>query len=93
MLKPTFLVLCALFCLSPLTSHSQQPELVDDADESDLEVVIVTGVRIGDALELDIRQVSPTGLDNGDLMRLFPGGNRNSNGPLRSLVCTLWNQV
>ena len=74
--------LVALSLLASLNSYSQQAGLTEDADESDLEVVIVTGVRIGDALQLNSSQVSPTGIDNGDLLRLFPGGNRNSNGPV-----------
>ncbi|MEJ2402428.1 MAG: TonB-dependent receptor, partial [Xanthomonadales bacterium] len=46
------------------------------------EVVVVTGVRIHDELRLESSRVAQTGLDNSDLMRMFPGGNRNANGPL-----------
>ncbi|MBT8070097.1 MAG: TonB-dependent receptor [Gammaproteobacteria bacterium] len=82
MSKTLLRALVALSLLASLNSYSQQAGLTEDADESDLEVVIVTGVRIGDALQLNSSQVSPTGIDNGDLLRLFPGGNRNSNGPV-----------
>ena len=56
--------------------------MADDNDESDIEVVVVTGVRSNDSRDLSISEVSPTGLDNSDLLRFFPGGNRNSNGPV-----------
>lgn len=82
MSKTILTVLLALFLLAPMESHSQHAGLVEDGDESDLEVVVVTGVRIGDTLQLNSSQVSPAGIDNGDLLRLFPGGNRNSNGPV-----------
>ena len=51
-------------------------------DDSGLEIVIVTGVRIHDELFLESSNVSHNGLDNSDLLRMFPGGNRNANGPL-----------
>jgi iron complex outermembrane receptor protein len=76
---------CIVFSLPAMTAHAQQTELADEAGESDLEVVVVTGVRIGDSLNLNISQVPTTGMDNGDLLRLFPGGNRNSNGPMTSI--------
>ena len=53
-----------------------------DRDESGIEVVVVTGVRSDTALEMGISEVPHTGIDNSDLLRIFPGGNRNSNGPV-----------
>jgi len=55
-------------------------------DDAGLEVVVVTGVRIRDELRLDASRVAQTGLDNSDLMRMFPGGNRNANGPLTRIA-------
>ena len=56
---------------------------VGDVDgDNRLEIVVVTGVRIGDGLVLETSQVAQSGADNSDLLRLFPGGNRNANGPL-----------
>jgi len=83
--RNSFLVLCALLSLASISPYAQSTEMADDTNEADLEVVVVTGVRIGDGLELNISQVSSTGMDNGDLLRLFPGGNRNSNGPVTSI--------
>jgi iron complex outermembrane receptor protein len=77
-----FLTLFALVSLASVTSYAQQTELADEVDESNLEVVVVTGVRSSESLELSISQVTQTGIDNSDLLRLFPGGNRNSNGPM-----------
>ncbi len=71
-----------LLLLSPFTSFAGTTEMTDDADDSDIEVVVVTGVRSNDSLDLSISEVSHTGLDNSDLLRVFPGGNRNSNGPV-----------
>ncbi len=51
-------------------------------DDSRLEIVMVTGVRISDAIELETSQVMQPGADNSDLLRMFPGANRNANGPL-----------
>jgi iron complex outermembrane receptor protein len=51
-------------------------------DDSGMEIVVVTGVRRQHEVVLQTQQVSYTGPDNSDLLRLFPGGNRNSNGPL-----------
>jgi iron complex outermembrane receptor protein len=51
-------------------------------DESGMEIVVVTGVRRQHEVVLQTQQVSYSGPDNSDLLRLFPGGNRNSNGPL-----------
>ncbi len=53
-----------------------------ESDESDIEVVVVTGVKSDADLEMSISDVSNTGTDNSDLLRYFPGGNRNSNGPV-----------
>ena len=53
-----------------------------DSDESGIEVVVVTGVRSDAGLEMGVSEVSHTGIDNSDLLRFFPGGNRNSNGPV-----------
>jgi len=50
--------------------------------EAGIEVVVVTGVKAREELELETVQVAYSALDNSDLLRLFPGGNRNSNGPL-----------
>jgi len=51
-------------------------------DESGLEVVVVTGVKSREPLMLQSSEVTQPGLDNSDVLRLFPGGNRNANGPL-----------
>ena len=77
--------LCALLSLASVSPFAHSMEVADDASETDLEVVVVTGIRVGDGLELNINQVASTGMDNGDLLRLFPGGNRNSNGPVTSI--------
>ena len=53
-----------------------------EGSEAGIEVVLVTGVRVREELALETTQVAHSGLDNSDLLRLFPGGNRNSNGPL-----------
>lgn len=66
----------------PLPITAGQAVIAGENDESDIEVVVVTGVRSEDDLDLTISQVSHTGIDNSDLLRLFPGGNRNSNGPV-----------
>jgi iron complex outermembrane receptor protein len=57
-------------------------EDVRDRDESGIEVVVVTGVRLQQDMTLNISEVARPGQDNSDLMRLFPGGNRNANGQL-----------
>ena len=80
--RRTKLTLCYLLSLGPMTGFAGATEMTGDDDESDIEVVVVTGVRSSESLELSISEVSPTGLDNSDLMRVFPGGNRNSNGPV-----------
>ncbi|MGD9265680.1 MAG: hypothetical protein PVJ71_07870, partial [Lysobacterales bacterium] len=75
--------LISLFLLSmPLALGAQQAPVEDEADDDNIEVVVVTGVRVPGVLALDGSEVSQPGIDNGDLLRLFPGGNRNSNGPL-----------
>ncbi len=79
------IALCALFSLASVSPYAQSTEVTDDTSTTDLEVVVVTGVRIGDGLELNTKLVSSAGMDNGDLLRLFPGGNRNSNGPVTSI--------
>jgi len=76
------IALFALLSFISLKSNAQQTDMADSNDETNIEVVVVTGVRSQDALELSASQVSQPGVDNGDLLRLFPGGNRNSNGPV-----------
>jgi iron complex outermembrane receptor protein len=61
-------------------AEAMETEPLEDAEG--IEIVIVTGVRLDDTLVLESSQVSQTGLDNSDLLRMFPGGNRNANGPL-----------
>jgi len=56
--------------------------LADDGGDTGIEVVVVTGMRAGTGPDLSIGEVPHTGLDNSDLLRLFPGGNRVSNGPV-----------
>ena len=68
--------------LLPMTALGATGETEQFSEEDGLEVVIVTGVRIHGDLMLQSSQIAKTGLDNSDLMRLFPGGNRNANGPL-----------
>jgi len=66
-----------------VTDISAQGEDSEQLNEDDrLEIVIVTGVRMQEDLLLETSQVAQTGLDNSDLLRMFPGGNRNANGPL-----------
>ena len=73
-----------------LLSFSTVPVVVFaiDADseqldgETGIEIVVVTGVRARENLVLENGLVAHSGPDNSDLLRLFPGGNRNSNGPL-----------
>jgi len=74
------LAIAALLLLPP--AQAQTDDTGEAAEDSDIEVVLVTGVRIHDQMVLEPSQVANTGLDNSDLMRLFPGGNRNANGPL-----------
>ena len=70
-----------ILLFAPLALAQQSP-VEDESDDSNIEVVVVTGVRVQGALALGGSEVSQPGVDNGDLLRLFPGGNRNSNGPL-----------
>ena len=74
-----FLFLVSTLLSASLFAESGETELTDD--DSRLEIVIVTGVRLRDGLVLEASQVVQTGPDNSDLMRMFPGGNRNANGP------------
>ena len=71
----------AALCLLP-SAQAQVENSGDELENSDIEVVLVTGVRIHDQMVLEPSQVAHTGLDNSDIMRMFPGGNRNANGPL-----------
>jgi iron complex outermembrane receptor protein len=66
----------------PLALAAQQAPVEDTADDDNIEVVVVTGVRLPGVMALDSSEVTQPGVDTGDLLRLFPGGNRNSNGPL-----------
>jgi iron complex outermembrane receptor protein len=70
-----------IFLLSTVV-HAQQVDTADLVDEPNIEIVIVTGVKSGDDLALRASEVTHPGVDNSDLLRLFPGGNRNSNGPV-----------
>ena len=82
MQRVTVITLLALLAVAPFTSYASGTELPEEADDSSLEMVVVTGVRSTEALELTASQVTQPGVDNSDLLRLFPGGNRNSNGPM-----------
>ncbi|MBT8040259.1 MAG: TonB-dependent receptor [Gammaproteobacteria bacterium] len=82
-MKPS--VFAGLFLTFPLlitTATADSAARGETVENSDIEVVLVTGVRIHDQMVLEPSQVAHTGLDNSDLMRMFPGGNRNANGPL-----------
>lgn len=82
-MKP--LVITGLFLASSLLATTASADNADSGEaieSSDIEVVLVTGVRIHDQMVLQPSQVAHTGLDNSDLMRMFPGGNRTANGPL-----------
>ena len=70
-----------LLLSAPLALAGQQAPGEAGAGDDEIEVVVVTGVRLPGILALDGSEVSQPGVDNGDLLRLFPGGNRNSNGP------------
>ena len=74
----------AALCLLP-TAQAQDEDSGEELENSDIEVVLVTGVRIHDQMVLEPSQVAHTGLDNSDLLRMFPGGNRNANGPLTNI--------
>ena len=70
-----------LFFLSTVV-QAQQADTTDQGDEPNIEIVIVTGVKSRDDFVLKAGEVTHPGVDNSDLLRLFPGGNRNSNGPV-----------
>jgi iron complex outermembrane receptor protein len=71
-----------MLCPVPVVVFAGEPDSEQLDNESGIEVVVVTGVRTREELALETSQVTHSGLDNSDLLRLFPGGNRNSNGPL-----------
>ncbi len=78
------LIAVPLFFLGAATAVAGETEQLED--DAMLEVVVVTGVRIADEMRIESSAVAQTGLDNSDLMRLFPGGNRNANGPLTRIA-------
>jgi iron complex outermembrane receptor protein len=78
----TVFVLYYLLSIGVSTAHAEQTEFRGESDDSNIEVVVVTGTRSDAALDMDVSEVSHTGPDNSDLLRYFPGGNRNSNGPV-----------
>jgi iron complex outermembrane receptor protein len=80
--RSTFVKLFFLLSIGSTTLCTAQTGFADEADNSDIEIVVVTGVRSSDARDLSVSQVPHTAIDNSDLLRLFPGGNRNSNGPV-----------
>lgn len=75
-------LLFALLSGSPAVLLAGPTELADDSGDSDIEVVVVTGTQSNAGPGLSVGEVPHTGLDNSDLLRYFPGGNRNSNGPV-----------
>ena len=80
--KKNYSVLCGLLCLLPIGGNAQDAATTVDTDETNIEVVVVTGVRARETLHFDSSEVTQPGLDNSDLLRQFPGGNRNVNGPV-----------
>jgi iron complex outermembrane receptor protein len=60
-------------------------ELEKFPTENGLEIVVVTGVKISEDVVLRSNQFTRAALDNSELMRQFPGGNRNANGPLTNI--------
>ena len=80
--KRTIFAIYSLLSLGVVQLQAGQTEMPGDSDESGIEVVVVTGVRSDAGLEMGVSEVSHTGIDNSDLLRFFPGGNRNSNGPV-----------
>jgi len=80
--RRTIFAIYSLLSLGVVQLQAGQTEMPGDRDESGIEVVVVTGVRSDTALEMGISEVPHTGIDNSDLLRIFPGGNRNSNGPV-----------
>ena len=79
-LLPAACAIACLPCLPILAAEAADPP--EPADDGRLEIVVVTGVRVGEDLVLETSQVAQTGPDNSDLLRMFPGANRNANGPL-----------
>lgn len=73
---------CTLFAWAPPQLMADRGSGEQTDGDERLEIVIVTGVRMRDALLLKTSQVVPTGPDASDLLRLLPGANRNANGPL-----------
>lgn len=72
----------ALFSLFPFNASAADPEDAATDEDSGIEVVVVTGVRLRQDVTLESSQVVQPGLDNSDLLRMFPGANRNANGQL-----------
>ena len=62
--RKILLALCAPFLLFPGVTIAQQTEDAGDVDESNIEVVVVTGVRPHETLQLDISEVTQPGVDN-----------------------------
>jgi iron complex outermembrane receptor protein len=77
-----FAVAAATIFLLGNVSASDESDTGEAGVDRQLETVIVTGVRIKDQLVVTNSQFALPGLDNSDLLRRFPGGNRNANGPL-----------
>jgi len=80
--RRSLLLLSILLAVAPGALLAGTTELADEADESGIEVVVVTGARSNGGPDLSVVEAPHTGLDNSDLLRFFPGGNRNSNGPV-----------
>ena len=80
--KRAVFTLFLLLSTGVISAYDGHTELSGESDDSGIEVVVVTGVRSDDSLDLSIAGISHTGPDNSDLLRFFPGGNRNSNGPV-----------
>jgi len=78
----SLVVLFTLISFLSTVLHAQQADTEDRGDEPNIEIVIVTGVNSRDDFMLNASEVTHPGVDNSDLLRLFPGGNRNSNGPV-----------
>ncbi|MBT8063673.1 MAG: TonB-dependent receptor [Gammaproteobacteria bacterium] len=71
-----------LLATQPGVSVATEPGSESPAPDDDIEIVVVTGVRLYEELLIESSPVARPGLDNSELLRLFPGGNRNANGPL-----------
>jgi len=81
--KKSILALSCISCVALGPVLAAEPEDSERlGEDSRLEIVVVTGVRMQGDLVLEASQVAQSGIDNSDLLRLFPGGNRNANGPL-----------